>query len=97
MKKICGIAFAWAAYALLSMAFAQQAVKKPLTSHDKKDWHHYDSLAAVKILNRDTIGALEDYRKALQMNPQNETLEKNYERLSHLYHKAGRSFYDVQP
>lgn len=97
MRKKCGISFALGAIVFLNTGFAQQMRKQNTKESAKMNWQQYDSVAAVKLFNRDTIGALESYRSALELNPKSEYLRKNYERLSYLYIRSGQSFYNINP
>jgi len=97
MKIFCGISFAWAAFVFLNTGFARQTDKRSAAEIAGMNWQQYDSLATECVFNRDTIGALKNYRLSLDLNPGNEYVRKNYERLSYFFTKSGRSFYYINP
>lgn len=97
MKFFCGIIFAGAAFVLLNLGYAQDGRKKVLATPADATWQYYDSIAATRAFERDTIGALENYSKAVLLNPANDQLKKNYERLNYLYIKSTQSFYNINP
>ncbi len=97
MKKNCGIIFAGVFFVLLQRSIAQDADKKPPVKAVIHTWRYYDSLAVISAFNRDTILALENYKMAVALNPGNELLRKNYEKLSRQFIKSNQSFYNINP
>jgi hypothetical protein len=95
MNFFCGIAFAGGLFVFLNSSYAQHVDKKASSTPANATWQRYDSLAALHAFNRDTLGALRNYRKAFELNPDNQQLNGSYERLNYLYIKSVQSFYNI--
>ncbi len=81
----------------LSVAQTSRATKQTNKVEQVKTCQYYDSMASVKLFYRDTIGAMEQYQRSLKLDPGNSNDQKNLEKLTYYYMKAGQSFYHIDP
>lgn len=97
MKFFCGIVFAWGVFVLLNAGIAQQSGNGPVVKRGRDDWQYYDSVARASVFYGDTLLAIENYRKATELNPNDEQLSKNYRKLTQLYIQSNESLYNIHP